>query len=105
MNEFGISENIMAEMLRVFKSNKKIEQAVLFGSRAKNNFSAQSDVDVALIGNLTCLETEEIVCLLDDLPSALTFDVLAYGAIKNPLLCAHINRVGKVVYERGKEIN
>ena len=100
MNEFGIPEYVMAKMLDVFESSKKIERAVLFGSRAKNIHSTKSDVDIALFGSLTSLETEEVLCKLDELPSALTFDVLAYGNIKNPLLSEHIGRVGIVLYEQ-----
>lgn len=97
MNEFGIPEKIMAGMLGIFAGNEKIERAVLFGSRAKNSYS---DVDVALFGNLTCLDSEEVAGLLDELPSPLIFGVLAHGSIKNPALSSHICSAGKVVYER-----
>jgi len=100
MNDIGISENALREIAKVFDGYDKIEYAILYGSRAKGNFAPYSDIDIALGGNLTPLEAEEIICRLDELPFAYTFDVVAYDSIKNYSLREHIDRVGVVVYER-----
>jgi len=85
----------------VFESNPSIQKAVVFGSRAKGSHSPCSDVDIALYGNLDFLEVERIVCELDDLPTICKFDVVAYETVNNASLREHIDRVGRVVYEKG----
>ena len=85
----------------VFESNPSIQKAVVFGSRAKGSHSPCSDVDIALYGNLDFLEVERIVCELDDLPTICKFDVVAYENVNNASLREHIDRVGRVVYEKG----
>jgi len=86
----------------VFESNPSIQKAVVFGSRAKGSHSPCSDVDIALYGNLDFLEVERIVCELDDLPTICKFDVVAYENVNNAALREHIDRVGRVVYEKGE---
>jgi predicted nucleotidyltransferase len=99
-DDIGINENALREIVKIFDGYDKIEYAILYGSRAKGNFTPYSDIDIALGGNLTPREAEEIICCLDELPFAYTFDIVAYDSIKNYSLREHIDRVGVVVYER-----
>lgn len=102
MSEIGVNENVLNEIVNVFESYSNIEKAILFGSRAKGGFSLYSDIDIAICGDVSALEIEEIKCQLDELPFVYVFDVMDYEAIKNPMLRGHIDRVGVVVYETGK---
>jgi len=74
--------------------------AVLFGSRAKGNFSEFSDIDIALHGDFDALYIERIICSLDDLPTPYTYDVVGYNIIKNEDLREHIDRVGVMIYSK-----
>jgi len=85
-------------MADVFRAHPEISEVRLFGSRAKGVHSASSDVDLALWGNLTSLETEAIAAELDDLPLPYHFDVLAFDLVKLQPLRDHIERVGIRLY-------
>lgn len=68
-----------------------VEAALLFGSRTKGNYHYNSDIDIAIKGNLAC---EAMKQDLEDLPTPYAFDVLLYGAIGSTALKQHIDRVG-----------
>jgi len=98
IDKLGI-ENIDA-ISAVFKEAAFVQKAVVFGSRAKGNYAAYSDVDIALYGNIDFLEVESVSCELDELPFIYKFDVVAYNLVKNASLREHIDRVGVVIYKR-----
>ena len=82
----------------VFHAHPKIAGVILFGSRAKGTHRPQSDVDLALLGNLKPLEAEEIASELDELPLPYRFDVVVFDLIRHPPLREHIERVGIPLY-------
>jgi predicted nucleotidyltransferase len=77
-----------------------VERAVLFGSRAKGTHRKNSDIDIALWGDLTSLQAEALRIDLDELPTPYRFDIIAYRDIRNPALKSHIDRVGRVLFSR-----
>lgn len=85
-------------MRPIFCRFPAIQRVKLFGSRAKGTHTERSDVDLAVWG-LTPLQAEQLAADLDDLPLPLRFDVVSYPHIRQPELCAHINRVGRTLYE------
>ena len=98
MNNLGLSKDTLSSIVAVIAQNPNVTEAIVFGSRAKEQSKPFSDIDIALRGNCTALDIEEIKCNLDDLPLAYSFDVIAYDSIKNTSLQQHIDRVGVVVY-------
>lgn len=98
---YGLSEEILNEIIGVVSAHKKVESIILFGSRAKGNFSAGSDIDLAVIASgLTYNELTKIQADLDQLELIYKLDVVDYNKISEPALKEHIERVGKVVYSR-----
>ena len=93
----GVSNT--AAIITTLKKHPNIEKAVLFGSRAKGNFTDASDIDIALFGEITKFEAEHIRSDLEELPIIQKFDVIAYHEIKNPRLKSHIDRAGIVLYQ------
>lgn len=47
---FDIPEKIKNRWLLILSEEKTIEQAILFGSRARGDARANSDIDLALLG-------------------------------------------------------
>jgi predicted nucleotidyltransferase len=96
----GLSEKEYAELLSLIEAQSSIEQAVLFGSRAKGTFKSGSDVDIALKG--AALSHADVVNLSYALnqESCLPyhFDIIDYNTIDNAALRDHIDRVGKVLF-------
>lgn len=79
-----------------------VEQAVLYGSRAKGNYRPGSDIDLTLKGDrLTYQDLLDIELALDDLLMPWKIDLSLFAQIDNPALVEHIERVGKIFYRRG----
>ena len=89
------------ELLRtVFRGHSEISAAKIFGSRANGTHTPQSDVDLALWGELNDLQAEQIASELDDLPLPYRYDVQRFEGIHLDPLRGHIERVGIPIYAR-----
>ena len=99
--EFGLSEDTLEKIRKVFSSFSEIEEVVIYGSRAKGNFNPGSDVDLTLKGGkLTHNILNRVNLKLDDLLLPYIIDTSLFGNIDNKDLLDHINRVGKVFYKK-----
>ena len=64
MNPQGLFRPDMIELTKVFSKFPEIEEALIYGSRAKGNFKKGSDVDVAVIVESEYIK-KEIIPLLE----------------------------------------
>jgi uncharacterized protein len=105
---YGLLESDINLILESVRSFPEVSELVLFGSRAKGNFKAGSDVDLAIKGASVSYETAVRLAdmLNEEKPLPYFFDVLHYEAIADPLLIKHIDRLGIVLYARepGKQL-
>jgi predicted nucleotidyltransferase len=95
MQLYGIDSSIWERILSVLKTNKAVEQIILFGSRAKGTFRNGSDIDLALKGK--SISADDILDLrlnLDELNLPWEIDLLHYETITDPAVKEHIDRVG-----------
>jgi uncharacterized protein len=98
---FGLDENTIQNIQRVFETFPEIDMAVIYGSRAKGNYKPGSDIDMTLKGEKLNLSTVNAIGLkLDDLMLPYIFDISVFKQISNSDLKDHINRVGIIFYER-----
>lgn len=98
---FGLKETTIQKIRSIFIKYLAIEKVILYGSRAKGNYKNGSDIDITLIGDsLTYKLISDIENDLDELYLPYTFDISIYKFIENDKLINHINRVGKVFYEK-----
>jgi predicted nucleotidyltransferase len=96
---FGLKEETVEKIKKIFQLEPKIHEAVIFGSRAKGNFKNGSDIDLALKGgNLSHDDILKMYNLLDELNLPYTFDLLIFSQIKDKEVIEHINRAGKSFY-------
>jgi predicted nucleotidyltransferase len=87
------------DMLRaVFARHPEITEVKLFGSRAKGTQRPESDLDLALWGDVDALAAEAIAAELDDLPLPYHYDVTPFTSIKLQSLRDHIERVGITIF-------
>jgi predicted nucleotidyltransferase len=98
----GLNEEDIKTITAVISKCSEVEEAIIFGSRAKGNYRNGSDVDIVLKGgNIT---RDIILTISGELNEETTmpyhFDVLNFNTIRNDDLVAHIQRVGKTVYKR-----
>ena len=97
----GLPASTVAQVHGVLSRHPEVERATLYGSRAKGNFKAGSDIDLTLSGRglderiRGCIDEE-----LDDLLLPYQFDLSVFTRITQADLIDHIRRVGVVFYER-----
>jgi type I restriction enzyme S subunit len=99
--QYGLKDTDIQKIRQVLASYKEVEQAVIYGSRAKGNYKPASDIDLTLMGEGLDLRLQyRIEDDLDDLLLPYKMDVSVFCLIANTDLIGHIERVGKVFYKR-----
>lgn len=99
---FGLLNRDIDYICKALTQFEKIEKAVIFGSRAMGNYKKGSDIDIAIMGKSIDSKT---IFRLDDLlnevyPLPYFFDILHYDLISNEKLKNHIDKEGKIIYEK-----
>lgn len=99
---YGLRDSDLAYMQALFASEPAIEQAWLFGSRAKQTYQPGSDVDVALIGHqLTRPTVARIRAILEEeSPIPYFFDVVHWDTLTNEKVKTDIQRTAQPLYQR-----
>ncbi len=99
--KFGLSDSTITKIQQVFVEYPQVDKVLVYGSRAKGDFHPGSDIDLTLFGNeLDRQQCSEIADALDDLLLPYTIDLSVFDQLKHPALEAHIERVGKMFYQR-----
>jgi len=99
--KYGLGNHIVEKIIKVFAGFPEIEQAIIYGSRAKGNYRRGSDIDLTLKGKkLNASILNRISMKLDDLLLPYTIDLSIYHHIKQQDLLDHIDRVGNMFYHR-----
>lgn len=99
--KFGLTEETISKINSVFKIHAEINEAILYGSRAKGIFRNGSDIDLTLKGNdlskslISILNTE-----IDELNTPYLIDISIYNLLNSKDLEEHIDRVGMIFYKR-----
>jgi len=102
---YGIEEKSLEILKNYFSQQKNIEKVLLFGSRAKGNFTKGSDVDLALItkndekislDDLSRIKSQ----INDELPLPYFFDVLDFSSVMEKELRGEIEQYGKIIFEK-----
>jgi predicted nucleotidyltransferase len=97
---YGLAEETVLKISQVMVQFPAVEEVVIYGSRAKGNFKASSDIDIVLKGNDINLQLlSRITLKLDDLLLPYKFDLSIYNHIVNPELLDHIDRVGQTLWD------
>jgi type I restriction enzyme S subunit len=108
MNEqrqYGLRLQDIEKIRTVFSSIEEVEEAVLYGSRAKGNYKPASDIDITLKGEkLNTTIVNKIRWLLDDLLLPYYFDISIFHQLTHTDLIDHINRVGLPLYSRNENM-
>jgi predicted nucleotidyltransferase len=96
---YGLPDHAIGKVNDIFSKYPFIEEAVLYGSRAKGTYKNGSDIDITLKGQIPIKGLLHIENELDDLLLPWMIDLSIYNHIDNPGLIDHIRRVGKVLYK------
>ena len=96
-NPFGIPNPVIQQILQIFQTVPDLEWVKVYGSRAKGNFRANSDIDLAFKVRGPADPSARLLSTLDELPTPYRFDVTNIDCVQNQELHAHIMRVGKTL--------
>lgn len=98
MNPPALPPAALALIRGVFQRHPEVTAVRLFGSRAQGTHRPESDVDLAVWGEVDALRAQRIAAELDELPLPFRYDVQPFAAIRHAPLREHIERVGVMVY-------
>ena len=99
-NNYGIRDNHFNELLNLFKK-ENIDKVILFGSRARNDYKNNSDIDLAIIFNSNDNDNYiKLLTKLEELNTLFKFDVIDYNKITNTTLKQEINKDGITIYQK-----
>lgn len=98
---YGLEDGAVERIRNVLARYPQVDKALIYGSRALGTNRPGSDIDLALFGNSLDLHlVNRISNDLDDLMLPWEFDLSIYHQIDNPALIDHIQRVGRLFYQR-----
>lgn len=98
---YGLSADLLSNIKHLMAQHLGIDEAWLFGSRATGNFRPGSDIDMAIKGDkLTLNDIITLSIAFDDLETPYRFDLILYHRINEPALQEHIDRAGKLLYQK-----
>ena len=101
MNNFGLLPKEYQIISRILEKYLLSSQSVVvYGSRAKGNYKETSDIDLVIKGDY---KKDIIGNLLDEIDESnfpYLCDISYFEKITSQNLKEHINRVGKVFYEK-----
>ena len=97
--QFGLNDMELNALRRALAAFPEVEEAIIYGSRARGTNRVASDIDITLKGsNLTYLQLALIDAKIDDLYLPYFVDLSLFSMIKNTDLIESIEREGKVLY-------
>ena len=102
---YGLAESVIEVILGVFSHYPQIEQAVLYGSRAKGSYRQGSDIDLTLVGgsDLTSAVLTKVINELDDLLLPYAIDLSLLLNISDAHVLDHIQRFGVALYQKERK--
>ncbi len=98
---FGLTKATIQKTCGVFARHPQVDEAVLYGSRAKGNFRNGSDIDLTLLGPDFDMDVlYKLLQEIDDLMMPYTVDLSIFAHIRDSDLVEHIERVGVTFYAK-----
>ena len=97
---YGLSEDILKDFSLIFDRFSDIKKVILFGSRARENFSSSSDIDLAIDApSMNSVAYTNLWSMLDELPIVFKLDVLHLQSLNNDKLFESITKDGVIFYQ------
>lgn len=95
-----LDTKLQTAIINAISKYHTVDKIIIFGSRARGDANARSDLDVAIVGEkISTREWVEIYDAIDDLDTLLEFDVVRFDTASQDLK-QRISNEGVVLYER-----
>lgn len=105
MMEFGLKDIELQAIRETLATIPEVEEAIIYGSRARGTNRVSSDVDITLKGsNLTYLQLALLDAKIDDLYLPYFVDLSLFSMLKNQDLIESIEREGKVLFRNDEAL-
>lgn len=102
--DWGLPPATLEAIRGILAQEPAVEQAILFGSRAKGTHRPGSDIDLALVGEGLNIDiVGRLARAFEESSIPYQVDLCWLAAVEHPPLREHIERVGQTLYERLKE--
>ena len=98
---YGLSDRSYNELIQILASIPEIDEAIIYGSRARGDYWHASDIDLSLKGKELTKKTIRVLndkLYVSHIPYF--FDTNIYSDIRNLAFKANIDRDGKLFYRR-----
>ena len=103
---YGLKQETLDNLNIIFTQIDDINEVILYGSRAKGTHKHSSDIDITLKGKkLTLSILNKLSIEIDNLLLPYTFDISIYHHLKNIELIEHIDKIGKILYNKQNTVN
>ena len=103
---FGLKDNEINALRVTLASIPEVEEAIIYGSRARGTNKLASDIDITLKGkSLTYLQLALLDAKIDDLYLPYFVDLSLFSMLRNADLIDNIVREGKVLYRKESCLN
>ena len=100
MNNFGLSEEIILNIVKILEKYPEVVSAKIFGSRARGDYKSTSDIDIALFGdNITNTINTKIFYDIEELYLPYKVDLITLNTLREDnLLRENILKEGVEIY-------
>ena len=101
-SNLGLQARDWESIEAILSQHPEVEEAIVFGSRAKGNYSTGSDVDIALKGETLDPRIISSIAyqLNEETNMPYRFDVVNYHTVQSESLLHHVDRVGIIVFQK-----
>lgn len=100
-SEYGLPEDALTKICRVFQQFRQVDKVIIYGSRSQGNHSNTSDIDLTITeSSINFSDFLKLAGQLDDLMLPWKIDLSILEQIDNPALVEEITRTGKIIFQR-----
>jgi predicted nucleotidyltransferase len=92
--KFGLTETELFTVKKILASIPTVERALIFGSRARGDYSSTSDIDLAVAGNLSSADMAHLRSAFEESSLIYTVDIVHRDHLDSPSLKESILRDG-----------
>ncbi len=101
MDKHGIPAESWDKIISILTTNPRVDEIILFGSRAMGKHKPGSDIDIALRGKeLRHQDMIDLLVAYDELDLPWELDILLIQKTTDPEVLSHIERHGQIVWQR-----
>lgn len=98
---YGLDPNLVAAIIALAQQSAKVDRLLLYGSRARGDYSNRSDIDLALDApTMDITDFADFLVALNDLPCLFKIDLLRLQDLQNPNLHAQIAKDAITLFAR-----